>query len=1289
MASYNTLVLTIEANKYYSPNVSSDGKTRKYVLNTAFNIQLAEYTSTKKVTINNTTYELSIQDLSFKKKMYEAGEINVVIQFSKVEGASWVAPDRSVLEKVFKKKKVTLSWGTINDKNKISAGEAICQGYYVHELSPRYMSDSMTLTLKIYSPDKVMTLGKHCKSWVSSQLGADVFTKQLAGFKKPYLKDTPTATVGEYTVDSDAQKAAKQAQEAAAKVENERDAIEGDVANLAHLKDSDGREAIVPYLVQYNESFWDFLVRSTNRWGEFLYYEDGKLHIGFNKSSSKAVKKKGSNDANAFEYNSITYCDLNESPVADEDTGEVCDGVSYDAHMDRTILTKGKYASVKNGIYSKWEDGLDIWGVKTIGKVLCSGKNLFDFLVDMMVDDSIAWGQATKIAKDANKEFDDKYFKAFKSETTDAEKAHYSEDPANADSESSSESNSNSGSNSGSGSNNDSNTEKEYYFNEFGAFKKNANETIDTSMAQYMPFAANVLKYVPDITPAIYKAVRQCEEIAAQNAVCIDFDTNFANLKLGQIITIDNDSTKYVVTQVSAKSVVGTRKDAYGNEETGKYKVFEVYAIAETSPGTQNSNIFYPTPSPAGHMRFSAPQLAVVCDADDPTRQGRVKVRYEWQKANKTTGKVPKTKDDGTFEDDDVDAGCTPWLVYAQPGGKKGTGSFYKHYEGELVLVDFADGNVERPYVVGALYTSDQTVPASTYTNNIVHVTPGGQAIKMSDGYGAGLTAFFTDMMPSWKMVHNFYPGFTIMDFEKNKSFEGSIEIGDKYGIYSIKGSTNGRNITISSPFGDVKLNAFTGITISAPNGDVKIQGKNVSIEAGNNLTITSGKNIKDKWYASYMYGENPLANIGLTLGAAVTKKLASMVGGFVDFSVLRHTLEIFVKPIEGKMTVKSNRYLSLEAGKGKTGYPIDTYKQGEKHWTLPKFPNASDQGTLNNTIKSDFQKITEVVNAIFTTTANNYGIGRDFKNDLVVAINTNTEHANDGDKLPCNEADAIIDALWANPDANIKNTIGFKEMLADNITKDNITGEQANFHIAHVENLAANLTDQQKKEAGAAKITEERNTIIAKVTNIAAVIKLLKEISIIHEPTYQQMSQTGRSALTDNLIDGSALKTIFDNDANAKHFTTEADLLFTDNDKKAVRRKFFVALVDAYKFERVKTGVVAKIPEAPDPYAAAIDAKWTAYVNSIQAMPKPSDYNAKSFFNDNLLDPLYNQISILGMGCNFHDNLAFGSEKNGQILFSSGADTMVLDKEIMRANTDGAEEDTDKAKDIRIIMNA
>jgi len=49
-----------------------------------------------------------------------------------------------------------------------------------------------------------------------------------------------------------------------------------------------------------------------------------------------------------------------------------------------------------------------------------------------------------------------------------------------------------------------------------------------------------------------------------------------------------------------------------------------------------------------------------------------------------------------------------------------------------------------------------------------------------------------------------------------------------------------------------VNLNAFQGISIEAPNGDIEIKGKNVSIEASNRLSLSSGENIGRKyWYQS------------------------------------------------------------------------------------------------------------------------------------------------------------------------------------------------------------------------------------------------------------------------------------------------------------------------------------------------------------------------------------------------------------------------------------------------------
>ena len=56
-----------------------------------------------------------------------------------------------------------------------------------------------------------------------------------------------------------------------------------------------------PYLVQYNESFYDFLARSAIRCGEMLYFEGGSLNLGMKPDLEKASKDQ-SGVADSVDY---------------------------------------------------------------------------------------------------------------------------------------------------------------------------------------------------------------------------------------------------------------------------------------------------------------------------------------------------------------------------------------------------------------------------------------------------------------------------------------------------------------------------------------------------------------------------------------------------------------------------------------------------------------------------------------------------------------------------------------------------------------------------------------------------------------------------------------------------------------------------------------------------------------------------------------------------------------------------------------------------------------------------
>ncbi len=1122
-------------------------------------IILTKDDKTQSISFSDKVYELSINELNFQKKMYCPGEIVADMQLNLISSNEWKAVDKDTLDAYFVGKEVILLYGDIEKDAKghwvTSNEKTVCEDYFIYELEPRYHVDCMFIRMKMYSPDKLLTLSKDSQSWIAQRLARDIIEGQKDKFKLPY-KSTQSVT---YRYDT-----------------------------MKVLKtDKDCQEEIFPYLVQYNESFYDFLVRTCNRWGEFLYYENKNLNIGYN-------DRAASSDINTFD--TITYCDLNKVLTTPNTINDnYADGTTHDKHMLNNPLKKGEYDKLKGVMFCSIDDGGDIWGTKIVGNLLSSGKNLFDFVVDTLVDEGIARAQEEKKTNEKNDKFDEKYFADIKSVSNanerDRLKAQYDRDQKT--------------------------------FNQFSSIE-------------------------PKINSDLYKQVVLGELKTATHAVCINFDTSFQDVKLGDIITIQGGKTEYIVVEVGTKQ---KEKLVVENNEV-KTKHTATYYLVATA---MYNDMFYPTVHPLGHIRTSGPQLAKVTDAskDDPKRQGRVRVKFPWQSDK------------------------TPWLEYARPGGNKGSGTYNRHYVDEEVIVAFANDNLERPYVIGALSTGKQTAPASTYTNDIVHTTPGGHAIKMTDGSGSGFTKFLTGMTPGLKLVSGFYPGETLpgFDFEKSNCFEGNIEMTDKYGIFSIKGSTDDRNITIKSPFGDVKLNAFTGITISAPNGDVKIQGKNVTIEAGNNLTLTSGKNIKDKWYTTD-FGKSNAVNFGMAVATAVTKKLASMVGGFLDISVLRHTLEVFIRPVEGKLQVKSNRYLALEAGKGKTVYPTDAYTKkvvSVKSLLLKEKNDTKKIDTLKayKTIAETFKQVSSISSSFCQEYFANYNACHHAIEGLKEEIKVSTAIDNNNPVLPCKTWDEIVSGLWDNTHAQddaIKNFLGFTGMLKEMQDGDIDTKVIQFFKIGSKKRKKGSL----QKTKNAVKVEQEnrRKKILEQAKLIQNYLLILSDLDI--------QSRIDNNAIIDNdaknALVNLEINTIFkprEDDFN-KLFQT---VLTDDNVKKltiTLRRKFFVTLVDeVYKMPRKKVGGVngvgGEVPTAPNLNGEYSEDDWKKYVESIDVVYKAKD----SSLLDSLVQTASDAIlgSVAGLIDDMQDWAAFGPNKNGKILFSDGCTTQELGPAIKKAN--------------------
>jgi hypothetical protein len=168
--------------------------------------------------------------------------------------------------------------------------------------------------------------------------------------------------------------------------------------------------------------------------------------------------------------------------------------------------------------------------------------------------------------------------------------------------------------------------------------------------------------------------------------------------------------------------------------------------------------------------------------------------------------------------------------------------------------------------------------------------------------------------------------------------------------------SSDKRTVNINSPLGNVSLNAFTGISISAPNGNIKIAGKNVSIAASNKLTLTSGSGISDHWF--------PLTKEGwIDLGKGLVTDVADRtVGKLIDFSFLRTILEVFTRPVDGTLKIKSNTYVLIEAGKGSAQVPYDDYKHPTIERIKSPIKNFVYQGVLLGKLKKTIDMLTSEV---------------------------------------------------------------------------------------------------------------------------------------------------------------------------------------------------------------------------------------------------------------------------------------------------------------------------------------
>ena len=1125
--------------------------------------------------------------------MYQPTEILAEILIRRSDKNDKTSIKRNQIETIFKYLQVSL---------KSDDGTVIGDDYYVHEAMPHYQTDYMYATLKIYSLDKLLTLRKACHAHTAKKL-TTILEEELKSYKTPYKVANSNGTGSSQipiTANTDNMKV------------------------LKYTKNSNKYDHIFPYLVQYNESFYDMLARTCNRWGEFLFYENGALNIGYDESSSneKALSKCG-------KYRDIYYFDYGEKdkdlPISSNKSFNL--EASNDDQFIGNVLEKSP-EKVEGLLFSPGEKG-DKVAMKTIASFFKNEKNIPTFITNWLFDELWNLAASKSTAAFENAEFNNEYFSSTSSE-------HYSDG------------------------------KKYNQFTEYGT----------------------------DFNDSNYRDILAKEEAAGKNAIHIDFDTSYPLLNLGNILSYDEG--KFIVVEITCKKKTTMKYKIENNvikEDPTSSFVFEVIATASENPNSTDGKYgnFYPAVIPSGHIRQAAPQIATINNAEDPSGKNQVRVVFPWQYDLK--GKEPKK----------MIGDATPWLRFATNAA--GLSAVGQHYEDDKVLVGFVDGNVERPYVLGGLTTK------GSGGSDIIHTTPGSHTFKLTDD-PAGLSKFLTGMfLPVWGTASDFFPQMSAdvpdVKWEASKKLGGGFELTDNYGIYKISGSTDERCVNVASPWGEVNISAFTGITISAPNGDISIKGKNVSIEAGNNLELISGKNVNYKLMNIKDTFKGTMAQLATDVAVLVAKKLAEKLINIVDLSIIRSVIDIVIRPVEGCLTVKSNRFLKLEAGNNECEYPYTAYKD-TKQDQQKKLDEKQKKALLAGTGKfigvgrgmvGLIESISGIVDELDRKYKAQYNKCFEKKAKLKTSLDALKRWSNDDTKV-CKKS---FDLLY---EENLKSILWEDKERFQEFTEDKLQFEDANVgtsanavvkdqliqtlkSLANFKHPVAGGFLKNDNNSIKAKIIEERKKLrkeaLEALNNLGKEIWTLQHIELLKTDVGQGYGNLSWFAFTPvpddfktkmvtSISRGKCPNSIYYkpvSDDNRKKLTGNINSsAFDDTNKKYLKRLVAMNLLEELGFDNEwRKEVNGTLPPKPNTSSTANSTgmilhptTWENYVKSLSGVPPFK--KDKTALGDALEDVGKDALDKIMFWKGLGENFSYSGGKNGQILIGTDDSTYYLDKD-------------------------
>lgn len=668
--------------------------------------------------------------------------------------------------------------------------------------------------------------------------------------------------------------------------------FESDVERL-QFTSLDDKELIQPYHVQYNEDFYSFVSRIAARHGEFLFFEDGKLNLGL---------PKGKDAINLDPYTALDNSSvpvvlsmerdtISDSPL--EVDSYYSNYLRREENMFDTIFATADVIKDQNAVAGKpieidekklyfnedaYDEYFDIFGTtKEAGPDGVVQQQGCGFWLSLILTKVIpifpSYSHDTKFSRAAM------VVKAIKSVAMEEAAVAARVDETN-------------------GLYLDkrvkipvANEEEQYGGNDkeklcqFGSYTGPRPEKDEEG--------SPLQKY--NFMRAFYASIRETELSASKRILKMKVRPGCAVLNVGD--TVSFAGKNYIIIKVSAE---------YAFKEATDILAIDVIEVVDS-----DKPVCPPYDRCSEHEK-AAPQIAVVSNHMDPRYLNRVRIKYPWQ------------------PESDL---ASPWVRTSTPmASPNGGACSFVMKAGSEVMVDYIDGNIDRPYIVGSLHTT-RTNPTSlsiAYGDREIR-SESGARLKLEMGNVANYVKNFVPFMGAATPFLSPLLGNGMIQLANWMPVmgraAGKATLTDGFGLFEISGDTAERKVVIDSAIGKVSISALTGITVSAPLGDVTIEGHNIKLRAANNITIESGLNIKDdidllerQKRHKRLTGESDSLAMSMMKGAGdiAASTLSDMMLGAIDMSLLRIVYNAVVAPKEGTLKIKSHRFVNIEAGDGR-----------------------------------------------------------------------------------------------------------------------------------------------------------------------------------------------------------------------------------------------------------------------------------------------------------------------------------------------------------------------------------